>query len=75
MLRIWDRIYKELEDLKIDEKSGERSIHVISLGNDIMHWKGKILGPVSLILLSIERHSIRGWYIYNRHSYSSCVSL
>ena len=65
------RIQKEINAMKSDEKSGEKFVRATIVGDDIMHWKGKILGPVSLILLSIERYSIRGWYIYNRHSYSS----
>ena len=52
------RILREIDDIIGDEKSSEEFVRLTMVGNDILHWKGKILGPVSLILLSIERYSI-----------------
>jgi ubiquitin-protein ligase len=47
-----NRILKEYEDLKKNEK--ENTVQVWMENNDIRHWKGKINGPVSFILLKIR---------------------
>jgi len=43
-----NRILKEFEDLKKNEK--ENSVIVWMVDENIRHWKGKIKGPVSLIV-------------------------
>lgn len=65
---IKNRITKEYEDLKKQEM--ENQIFVTLVGNDIRHWKGKIKGPVSPILLNnLIIYSYIYSFIYNLFTY------
>lgn len=44
-----NRILKEFEDLKKNEK--ENSVIVWMIDENIRHWKGKIKGPVIFLLI------------------------
>ena len=46
-----NRITKEYEEL--NKNKDENSIEVWLIDNNIRHWKGKIGGPVKLLLINI----------------------